>query len=588
GDSLIRAEAWRVAGNLYGKQNNYKNAFDWLGKAIVLSRSLTSDKARQILARSLLNLGALYHQNGDFNLALSGYLEAEKIFFELNDVSWLIRTYASLGDLYDKIVQPEKRKEVNEKAFSLVSETDDPQALIKAYTCEANNLSNAGNFNDAMKYYEKTVVLAQKINNLHLEHVAFYNMGFAYSRMDNYKKAFEMYAQSFESAKKGKNLADEGDALYKMGLMKYYSEDFNESQKYLSEAMQDADSLNSNILRRNIYDVLYSLEESQGNYKKAYEYLNKYIDIEYEIFSEEDQQQVNYLQARFDAEKKEFQLNQLKAEKKIRELVLKKQQLLLIILGLLFALGITITFFIIRRYRYNQILAEQQAELQEQKITRLEKERQLVAAKSVLKGEEAERRRIAGDLHDGLGGLLSGLKINLSFMKENTILSGEQVNAFNNVLLLLDTSITELRRIAHNMMPESLLQYGLKTALDDFCSQVFSHGRPEIIFSFFGENIRFGYDLELTVYRISQELINNAVKYSNANRIDVQLFAEKERINLQVFDNGKGFDTEHYKAESEGKGLRNIEARVKAYGGNLEIISQPGQGTEIFVEFNLI
>ncbi len=583
-DLREKAEAYRLAGNCSGKLENFENAFGWLQKAAEISRESDSPESQLILGKTLVNLGAICHQNGDFNTALSYYLEAEKIFFIQNNISWLIRTYASLGDLYDKISQPEKRKEINEKAFELLSQTSDIEAQIKAYTCKANNLSNEDRFEEALDLYKKTLTLSQSLKNYHLEHVAWYNMGFALSRMDNYNEAAAMYLKSYEAANAGGNKSDMGDALYKTGLMNFYSEKFLLSEEYLSQAMQIANETNSNILKRNVYDVLYSLEEARGNYKKAYEYLNDYVDVEFEIFSEDDLRQTNFLQARFEADKREFQITQLENEKQIQQLNLKRQKLLIVILVLGLLLGAMFLLLVIRKNIHKQQLAAKQAELQNQKIEQMEKEHQLLAVQSVLKGEEAERSRIATDLHDGLGGLLSGVKINLSSMKEKAVLTENQVRAFNHALSLLDNSIGELRRIAHNMMPETLHKYGLKTAFADFCVEM-GHGETEINFGFFGENKRYNSELELTVYRIGQELVNNSLKHAGAGQINVQMFAETSRIALQVFDNGCGFNPAEKGNMAKSKGIDNIKSRVAAFNGLIEINSAPGQGTEILLEF---
>lgn len=584
-DSVLKCEAFRLSGVIYGKAGRFEKAFTSLEKAIEFSSDIKDEYGQLLKANALLNLGNIFQQNGDFSQALNNYFEAEKIYFEAENVPGLISVYSSMGDLYDKILQPGKRKEINEKAFELTSQTNDTVAIIKAFTGMATNLSNENKYKEAIDLYEKTVGLSQKIGNKQLEHVAWYDLGFAYSRMDNYAKALEMYSRSYEVAKLAGNRMDMGDALYKMGLMSYYSEDFKKSEEWLSGAMEIARNLQSKILERNVYDVLYSLEETKGNYKKAYEYLNKYIDIVYEIFSEQDQQQANFTKARFDAEKKEFMISKLESEKEIQQLKLNKQRWLIFSLLSVLLFAATSVLFLMKRNLYRQNMAEKQKQLQEQKIIQLEKEKQLIATRSLLEGEEIERTRLAGDLHDGLGGLLTGVKLNLSSMKENSIITSENLAHFNHALNLLDTSITEMRRVAHNLMPETLMHYGLQTAFADFVRQVKPDGLPSIRFNTFGDDLRYGNELEITVYRVTQELVNNSLKHADAKQIDVQLFTETSRICVQVIDDGKGFDMNTTEPKSQGKGLKNINDRITAFNGRFEIFSQPGNGTECTLEF---
>jgi two-component system, NarL family, sensor kinase len=584
-DEELRCEALRATGVIYGKLGWFDKAFGNLEKAVEIASLLPGSKGNTVKAKALVSLGKLYHQNGDFGMALTKYHEAEKLFFLENSIPGLIDIYSSLGDLYDKIMQPDKRKEINEKAFELSKQTNDTVAIIKAITGFATNLSNDDDYAEAIRMYNYALELSQKTGNTKLEHSAWYDLGFAYSRMKNYDKAKDMYSKSYEVALLSGNRMDMGDALYKMGLMDLYSGNLKKAEKYLFEALEIARGIQSKILERDVYDVLYTLEETRGDYKKAYEYLNKYIDIVYSIYSENDQHQSNFLKTRFDAEKREFTISNLESEKKIQQLKLNQQRWLIFGLFLSLLLIVMVVILIVKRYRYQNKLAEKQQQLQEQRIAQLEKEQQLIAARSLLAGEETERRRLAGDLHDGLGGLLTGVKLKLSTMKVNPIITSENLNLFNHALDLLDTSITEMHRVAHNLMPETLVHYGLQTALADFIRQVKPEGLPIIRFNSFGDDLRYEKELEITIYRIAQELVNNALKHADAKQIEVQMFLEKTRISLQVTDNGKGLEANNGDGSKHGNGLEIVNDRVTAFNGHFEIISQSGKGTECVLEF---
>ncbi|MDD4777615.1 MAG: sensor histidine kinase [Fermentimonas sp.] len=216
------------------------------------------------------------------------------------------------------------------------------------------------------------------------------------------------------------------------------------------------------------------------------------------------------------------------------------------------------------------------------KIERLKKEKQLVATQSILDGETAERTRLARDLHDGLGGMLSAVRFNLSGLKDGNTgatIESTDVEIFNKALNTLDESIRELRRVAHNMMPDSLAKYGLKASLTDFCNSI-----SIVKFNYFGSGDRLDSKLEVMIYRTVHELINNSLKHSGAKEIIVQIIQEVDRIAITVQDDGRGFDTS---ATYEGSGLNNIKDRVGTYNGRMEIWSKENEGTEISVEFIL-
>ena len=126
----------------------------------------------------------------------------------------------------------------------------------------------------------------------------------------------------------------------------------------------------------------------------------------------------------------------------------------------------------------------------------------------------------------------------------------------------------------------------MKDALSDFCSQIASGKALKLNFNAVGTNVRLEQTLEITIYRIALELINNALKHAQASEIIVQLIQDEKRAHLTIQDNGKGFDPEKVNP-LKSSGLRNIQARVESFNGRIDIDSRPGQGTEIGIEFDL-
>jgi signal transduction histidine kinase len=322
-----------------------------------------------------------------------------------------------------------------------------------------------------------------------------------------------------------------------------------------------------------------------GEYRKAYNHLLQSAKLKDSVFKDKSQKQINYLETLYQSEKKEKEINQLQNEKQINKLTIKRRNVFIYSLFVTIALLIGMSFLLYRNILNKHVIVEQELEIERQKTMELEKERQIDAAHALLQGEETERQRLARDLHDGLGGLLSGVKLKLTNIKGNYILPEEYVNRFDNALSLLDNSIGELRRVAHNMMPESLVKYGLKDALQDFCNQIDSDKIEKIYFQFFGEEKRIESSIETTVYRIAQELINNSLKHAEASELVVQLILKGERVHLTVQDNGIGFNISQI-YETKSNGLKNIRSRVDTFNGKIELISNPGKGTEVTVEFN--
>jgi signal transduction histidine kinase len=433
-------------------------------------------------------------------------------------------------------------------------------------------------FNTALQYLEKTVQLCTKIGYKPLVINSYQNIASVYNKLDKPGIALPYLKQVTEYYRSTKNMNRLSGSLHTLGKTYYNLKQYDKSTAAYNESLKIGLDYKYTDGIQYLYEAMAQTYEAAKDYKNAYAFYIKYMTIRDSLVTTEKAAQLFELETKYQTEKKENEIVKLTADK-------HEKNMLLIGLSAIIVMLAVSGFFFVKNIKNKKLIAEQTIEIKERRIQDLEKERQLLATKSVLKGEESERSRMARDLHDGLGGMLSGVKINLSSMKGNSIITNENVQAFDHAIKLLDTSISELRRVAHNLMPETLNHYGLKTALNDFIIEMNNNPSTALTFSFFGADIRFESQLELTAYRIAQELVNNALKHSGAPKIDLQLIADVDRVCIQVVDNGKGFDVSG--KSGDGKGLISIRDRVAANNGTFEIESTPGQGTEVSVEFLL-
>jgi signal transduction histidine kinase len=310
-----------------------------------------------------------------------------------------------------------------------------------------------------------------------------------------------------------------------------------------------------------------------GRYKQAYEYFQKYKEVNDSVVDLNSKKYVTDLEKKYETEKKDKQIV-------LQEARLQKQNTLNYIFVASVCVLLIIFFLIYRTYRQNQ-------KLQQQRLSELEKERKLAATEAVLKGEEQERTRLAKDLHDGLGGMLSGMKYSLNSMKGNVIMTPENQQAFERSMDMLDSSIMEMRRVSHNMMPEALVRFGLDTALKDYCNNINQSGALQVKYQSIGlENENLDQTIAITIYRIIQELTNNTLKHAMATTAIVQVTKTDGHIALTVEDDGRGFDVAILK-QSKGIGWSSIQHRVDFMKGKLDIDSVPGTGTSIHIEFDI-
>lgn len=324
------------------------------------------------------------------------------------------------------------------------------------------------------------------------------------------------------------------------------------------------------------YSGLAETYELMGDYKRANEYNQLNIKMHDALVSKENFIAAADINNRYERQKKDNEILQLAAVNK------QKSTLNKVLIGASVGL-LLISFLGYRNFENSSKIAKQEKEIQLQKIQQLEKDKQLVSIDAMLKGQEEERSRIAKDLHDGLGGMLSGTKLSFMNVKDTLSLTPEISKRFDRSISMLDNTISDLRKVAQNLMPEALVKFGLHEALRDFCNSVQSATGIKILFHPLGELRKPDKTAEVFTYRIIQELVNNVVKHAGASQVIVQLSMDTERIGITVEDNGKGFDRNVLK-NNKGSGIANIYYRVQYLNGTTDIVSSPGNGTSVNIE----
>ena len=215
-------------------------------------------------------------------------------------------------------------------------------------------------------------------------------------------------------------------------------------------------------------------------------------------------------------------------------------------------------------------------------IDRMKTEKRVISA--IINTEENERKRFAKDLHDGLGPLMSTVKMSLSALGEK-IKDPTDTVILNNTNHLINEAINTLKDISNNLSPHVLSNFGLSSALSAFIAKINQTRAIEVEFKSNMENARLESEKEVVMYRAACELINNSILHSGASRIEIELNKHEKFITLQFYDNGRGFDTASLESEeSKGMGLSNIETRVKSVDGVFILESNPGKGTSALIK----
>jgi signal transduction histidine kinase len=551
------------------------------------------------------------------------FISAKNITINEKDESeaLLLDAELSMGNVYLELYEYEKAVDVFWQVLKLLEQSEIPEkdaATAATYQSIALAYYHRAQYQTALQYYLKAVPYAEKSNNKRVAAESNIYAAMCYTLIKKYdssslllKEAEPVVIQSKDAVLKTSYYARKAELYRFTGQWQNAVDNYNlaiENAKIISNtymlatfthakarcllklnkinearaeglsALSLANSINKKREILEAQKVLSMVEAAAGNYALAYKYLDQYNTGNDSLHTADVTEKIQSLDKKYQSAIKEEKISQLEKDKQIQEFTSRKRQMTNYLLGLSVAVLMIISLFGFRNYRQRQ-------KLQQQRINELETEKKLMATEAVLKGEEQERTRLAKDLHDGLGGMLSGIKYSLNTMKGNLIMTPENAQAFERSIDMLDSSIKEMRRVAHNMMPDVLLRYGLDAALKDYTTELNNSGIVKVIYQSMGDEKK---NLEqstlLSLYRVVQELINNAIKHAAAVEVLVQVFWENEKLIVNVEDNGKGFDSSLLE-KAEGMGWKNIRSRVELLNGNIDIQSSPGKGTSVNLEF---
>lgn len=348
---------------------------------------------------------------------------------------------------------------------------------------------------------------------------------------------------------------------------------YREARDFLSTILSEKEHPLEVNNKKALFAEMSGINELMGNQKDAFLWLKKYSSLNDSIHTENLKLEISKYESKFNTKEKEKQI----AEK---QLEITKKNFYLWIFGIVIFAILFFTVFAILYISNKKMLAEQREINLHQKLREAHQTEELKITKAVLDGEERERERIAKDLHDGLGGLLAVLKINMSNWA--THIYTDQMSGFNKMLGQIDISIFELRRMARNLMPASLSNFGLETAIRDLCEL---YVRDDLNIDFLPVDItnEMPQNIQTNIYRIVQELLSNAVKHSEATSIILQCSQSGQEFYITIEDNGKGIDEN---AKSQGMGMNNLKNRVSYLKGKMEIISEKSEGTLISIKLN--
>ena len=497
------------------------------------------------------------------------------------------RDYELISGLYKAVAIIFMNNNEREKASEYLSEAQKyieraikksptlAESKMETYIINAENLVELQHFYDAQKVLDKAFSTLKNFPESNLNDSYFYSEGLYYARLNKNADALASYEKGIKSAEKHQN-------QIALNRLKYAEYEVNFKLKNYGKAKANLEYLLEKtpfiVDQKNYYNKLSEVYNATKNYDKAYFYANKSNRINDSLNDTKFKSEIVELEAKYKKAENEKKINLLQSQNEKAALLVNNNRLNTILFAVLSVLLFLIVLFLWILNNNQKKLSIQKEINHEQELTSLEDQQKLSVSNALIEGEEVERKRIARDLHDGLGSMLSGLKIHLKLAEKENALSAAEVNN------LLDKSIKELRNISQNLMPESLLKLSLEHALRDLC-MANSNAKTQIEFQYLIQKPNLPKNYEIVIYRIIQELLNNALKYAEASLILVSCSQNKDTFFITVEDNGVGFDI--MDKNNNGMGLRNIKNRVEILKGKLEIESEVNKGTSAYIELKV-
>jgi two-component system, NarL family, sensor kinase len=550
-------------------QGRYDSGLALNLKALDIARKLND---QVLVGKALFNTGTSYRQLSQYENAIKFYEEGQKIFTKLGDQQLIARSYDVLQLLYYDLENYDKAITYGEAGVKGLRTLDDPAWLGAALSNLGMSYSEKGDYQKAKGVWMEALDISRKLGDLEMEGTQMLNLGDLHMNTGEHAELNQYFGKALELYTKLDGAEGIAISLRGLAIYEFYKKDFEAARVYADRSLEVINKNNLLYQKKRTLETLSRIHIALHDLVKGQAYMKEATEIADSINNERIRRNAIEFETKYETEKKDAQI-------KLQQAAIKQKSILNY-----FLIGAAASVFIIsllayRNYRYKQ-------NLQLQRINELETEKYISATEAVLKGEEQERTRLAKDLHDGLGGMLSGIKYSLNTMKGNLIMTPDNAQAFERSMDMLDSSIQEMRRVAHNMMPEALVKFGLDAALKDFCSSITSSGALKVKYQSLNvEGLEVEQTTAITLYRIVQELINNTIKHASARNAIVQISRTEGRLNLEVEDDGKGF-TLDILDRAEGIGWTSIRNRIEFLKGKLDVHSEIGKGTSVHIELN--
>ncbi|MEQ8242020.1 sensor histidine kinase [Fulvivirga sp.] len=564
------SQSYNSLANNHEAVGNLDSALFLFEKVLEIKTELNDTLGR---AGAQNNIGLVYDEQSNYPESLDHYFKSLRLYESLNDQEFnTAMVLGNIGIVYKKQKDYDKSFEYYNRSLKLYTQGGSEFGKTVTMGNIGSLLIQLKRFEESISYSESALSGYRELGYSRYEPYMNANIGIAYDSLNQTLKAREYY----NSALSGHYEHDNQFEITNVTLLlsKNYRRS-GENRKALDLAKKALE--NSELLEALDFKIkaTFELAESYfalGNLKMGSLYLSRYDSLKDALYEEQRSKQIVEVEVKYETEKKEQKIALQTAELEAKDLAIQRNTIFTMALLLIILLIIVSIAF----WRKREV-SKQYAVAQEQKI-RL-REAQMTA---VVESQEKERKRFAADLHDGMGQLIAALQMNILSLKTNKEVE-KQDGLYENSKSLLKDIHTEIRNIAFNLMPQTLVKEGFISAIQELVLKINRAGQVKVHFNHL-DVPQLNEVTQISLYRIVQEFVSNILKHGDANKIFIDITGHEKELVLTIEDDGNGFDKNRLE-NGEGNGWRNINTRLNLLNALLEINSTPDQkGNSILID----
>ena len=557
------AQAWNDLGILYADKQDFDSAIYAYEQAKTLREVLKDSKG---LAAVHLKMGIVHQKAGRYADALEQGLKALNLYDSIGDNFGSATASQNVGIVNQNMGNVDAALQYHLRSIALREKIQDRSGLSASYLAVGNIYYSKKQVDSAKSYFEASLSLAETVHNNEVISTASHNLAAVYNDLKDFAKGLSYIEAAYDIRLKTGDTKPIVSSLNIWGSLLTGLKQYQAAENKLKDALTLADTLQSCLPEKpRIYESLEALYEATGDYKKANEMGKLQLKYRDSIYTADMNLRFSELETKYETSKKEQQIQE-------QQFALTKKNYWLFGIS-----GFVLLSSLLAWSGYRRFKLKKEKQLAEEVM-----HQQDLATRAILQAEEDERKRIAAELHDGVGQMMSAARMNLNaFETEIAQLDESGKNRFSKIIDLVDESCKEVRAVSHQMMPNALLKRGLANAVRDFVEKLDTRILKVDLYSE-GLSERIDSNMETVLYRVIQECVNNVIKHSGASHLDLSLIKDTAGVSITIEDNGKGFDTNN-KANFEGIGLKNITSRITYLKGIIEFDSAPGKGTLVAI-----